>query len=195
MMRRLASLLIALTVCAATSAWAGAYEDGQAAYSRSDNPTALRLFRRAADRGHAGAQYKLGVMYSLGQGVPKNEPESLAWLRKAADQGHANAQLSVGLSYSNGVGVPKDEKEAASWYRKAAEQGFADAQYCLAGAYYWGDGVPKNEQTAYFWLLLAAVQGESYVHEFRAIAEKTLTPEQRWKAQTDASAWKPKPTN
>ena len=53
---------------------------------------AVKWYRKAADQGHASAQYNLGVMYSNGEGVPENDAEAVKWYRKAADQGNAMAQ-------------------------------------------------------------------------------------------------------
>ncbi|MGB7369299.1 MAG: sel1 repeat family protein, partial [Methylovirgula sp.] len=68
---------------------AGQFEDGLAAFKRSDYATALRLWRSLADQGNADAQYNLGVMYANGQGVPQDYAEAAKWYRLAADQGNA----------------------------------------------------------------------------------------------------------
>lgn len=53
-------------------AFAGAVEDGVAAYERGDYATALQLFRRLADQGDAEAQYNLGFVYDQGQGLTQD---------------------------------------------------------------------------------------------------------------------------
>lgn len=85
----------------------------------------------AAKQGHAYAQHNLGVMYHIGDGVPKNEAEAVKWFRKAADQGNAYAQFNLGSMYYNGKGVPENDAEAAKWFRKAADQGHVNAQHSL----------------------------------------------------------------
>ena len=40
---------------------------------------ASKWYLKAANEGHAGAQRKLGMMYSKGEGVPKNDIEAYAW--------------------------------------------------------------------------------------------------------------------
>jgi len=42
--------------------------------------------RRAAERGHAGAQAMLGIMSHRGQGVPRDDVEALKWLTLALRQ-------------------------------------------------------------------------------------------------------------
>ena len=52
---------------------------------------AVEYFQKAAEQGHAEAQYNLGVCYYFGQGVTKSYPEAVKWLKKAAAQGHSDA--------------------------------------------------------------------------------------------------------
>jgi TPR repeat protein len=49
-----------------------------------DHAKAFRWFRQAAERGHAHAQYLLGLSYNSGTDVPQNYAEALRWFRKAA---------------------------------------------------------------------------------------------------------------
>ncbi|PWB17072.1 hypothetical protein DCO44_01810 [Acinetobacter sp. AM] len=45
-----------------------------------------------ANRGHTNAQYNLGTLYQVGQGVLQNYEEAVKWYRKAADQEDMSAQ-------------------------------------------------------------------------------------------------------
>ena len=87
----------------------------------------MDVIREAAEQGDAEAQYKLGIAYSHGQGIPENPVEAVKWFRRAAEQGHEKAQFSLGFRYNFGQGVDKNEVEAIKWYRRAAEQGNAEA--------------------------------------------------------------------
>ncbi len=64
-----------------------------AAYDRGAHDAALRLFRRLAERGHAGAQYHLGLMYSAGQGTARDDVKAMYWFAKAAEQGDPKARF------------------------------------------------------------------------------------------------------
>jgi hypothetical protein len=106
-----------------TASWAA---DSQG--TRTESAASLR---KAAERGDAEAQYKLGLAYFEGEGVRQDQTEAVKWFRKAAEQGHANAQSNLGAAYFEGDGVKQDRAEAVKWYRKAAEQGHAPAQSAL----------------------------------------------------------------
>ena len=145
-----------------------------------------------AEKGDAAAQFALGLMYDVGQGVPKDEAEAVKWIRKAADQEHARAQYNLGVMYADGQGVPKDEAEAVKWYRKAADQGDAKAQSLLGLMYETGLGVPKDKTEAYKWYLLAEAQGDEEAKKAISGIEGEITPAQRAEGQRLARAWKPR---
>ena len=63
----------------------------------------------------ASAQVNIGLMYSEGQGVPKDKAEAAKWYRKAADQGYAPGQGELGRVYYLGWGVPQDYVQAYLW--------------------------------------------------------------------------------
>jgi TPR repeat protein len=108
---------------------AGALEDGYAAAERGDYATAYRLWRPLAEQGDAEAQYKLGTMYDIGQGVPLDNAKAVRWFRKAAEQGDAPSQFRLGNMYDVGHGVPQDYVEAHKWYSLAAAAGEPSATF------------------------------------------------------------------
>lgn len=120
---------------------------------------AVKWYRKAADQGNADAQYRLGLMYARGGGVPQNHVEAVTWYRKAADQGNADAQFNLGLMSDEGQGIPQDYAEAAKWYQKAAEQEHTKAQSTLALMYKEGRGVKRDHVEAVRWYSRTAEQG------------------------------------
>ena len=82
------------------------------AYKSGDYATALREWTPLAKQGNADAQFDLGVMYELGQGVPQDGKTAVKWYRLAAEQGLADAQFNLGVMYAEGRGVPQDGKTA-----------------------------------------------------------------------------------
>ena len=84
------------------------YDQGNK-YSEDGNYAEVyKWFRRAAEQEHADAQYELGIMYLLGEYVPKDSAEAVKWFRLAAEQGDAQAQFQLGVMYDMGLGVPQN---------------------------------------------------------------------------------------
>ena len=87
-MRPATMLLALVVVLVAAPAWAGDLQAGVEAYNRGDYATALKEWRPLAEQGDALAQYNLGVMYFMGQGVPQDVVQAHLWLNLAAAQGN-----------------------------------------------------------------------------------------------------------
>lgn len=126
-------------------------------YDGEDYQKCLELCRKNPDDSYS--QYYIGMLYSEGKGVRRDDSEAVKWFRKAAEQGHADAQHYLGVSYHYGIGATRDYSEAVKWYHKAAEQGHAAAQYSLGYMYERGYGVPKDYSEAARWHHKAAEQG------------------------------------
>ncbi|NVO04522.1 MAG: ankyrin repeat domain-containing protein [Rhodoferax sp.] len=73
--------LIFSTGCASPDGGRGSLKDGLAAYDRKDYPTALEAFQSSAEQNNSRAQFTLGTMYELGQGVPKDNGIAVRWFR------------------------------------------------------------------------------------------------------------------
>jgi hypothetical protein len=61
------------------------------------------FFRRAALKGYAPSQYRLGYCYESGRGVDQSFSTANEWYEKAASQGFVDAQYKLGHSYRNGT--------------------------------------------------------------------------------------------
>ena len=167
-------------------ALAGLAEDAVSAYSRGDYATAATLWRQLADQGDVTAQYRVGIMYNNGQGVPQSYAEAARWFRLAAEQGDPKAQFLLGFLYAAGNGVALDDTEAARWFRRAADQGEARAQFLLGSAYAEGAGVPQDYVSARMWFELAAAQGEPNAQKALTWSAQHMTPAQIAEAQKRA---------
>ena len=170
----------------------------------------LDKFIRAAENGHAEAQYILGSMYEQGKGARQSDYEAEWWCKKAAEQGHGEAQNNLASLYSKGgssdeavmwykkaaaQGFVEAEcnlaihygrrgayKDALVWFEKAAAQGYAEAQYWLGHVYLKGQGVREDFGRGYAWLRLAERLGHERAKN-EALALFTVMPlEQRCRA-------------
>ena len=134
MLKTTLGLLILALALTGTAAEEGDYYRGLAAYNRGDYAEALAEWTLLAGQGDVEAQYRIGRMYSHGEGE-RDDAQAAAWYRRAANRGHARAANNLGLLYDKGRGVDRDLSEAAGWYRVAADLGLATGQYNLARAY------------------------------------------------------------
>jgi len=188
-MKRILAALLLLTLAAPASGQD--FEKGLRAYEQRDYATALSEWRPLAEQGNIDAQYRLGMAYAGGHGVPQDYAKAAKWHQKAAEQGQARAQTFLGGLYHYGRGVPQDYAEAVKWYRKAAEQGRARAQALLGNMYAEGKSVPQDFVLAHKWLNLAVSDAENrnVTVKMRDIIAKLMTPDQIAEAQRLAREW------
>ncbi len=147
---------------------------GREAFARKDYASALSWLRKAADRGDAEAQAKLGLMYYEGLGVKQDFAQAFTWYLKAAKQDHVVAEEIVGNMYRWGKGVTKDYALAVPWLRKAADSGSSNARTVLGTMYLVGEGVPQDFEEAAKWLQRGEEQNASPVHASTVKADVTL---------------------
>lgn len=93
----------------------------------------------AAEKGDAGAQFNLGVLYDNrqddnGHSIRGNRTEAMKWLQQAADQGLPRAQIKLAEMYGDGGAAPADYIKAYAWFLVAAMSlGGAQRQKAQAG--------------------------------------------------------------
>ena len=103
---------------------------------KRDDAEAARWYRRAAEQGHAFAQYGLGIACVMGRdGTEQSWHEAARWWRLSADQGHQGAQVDLGRMLIGDTptavsGVPTLLKEGARLLGRAAQ-----SQDCAELAY------------------------------------------------------------
>jgi hypothetical protein len=97
------------------------YDNGKGV--QQDHAKAVLWYRKAAEKGLAGAQYNLGLIYDHGDGITQDNAEAIYWYRKASKQGHADAQNNLGLKYVKGVGILRDIVTAHMWFNIAGANG------------------------------------------------------------------------
>lgn len=154
----------------------------------------VRWYREAAEKiGNSYAQYKLGLMYWCGTGVPKDETAAIAWVRKAAEQGNSKAQDCLGFWYFDGRGLPQDFIEAYKWFKMAAGQGEVASQYYLGKMYHNGLGVGKDEAEAFKWFRILAVG--NHIPAQYALGMMYYNGEGIERSYTEAAKWFAKSAN
>ena len=81
---------------------------------------AVKWYRKAAEYGHAGAQFGLGSGYFLGRGVPEDYIKAYMWLSLANGQGHEKAAKGLDVVKEKMTAVDKSKAQAlaSEWWEK-----------------------------------------------------------------------------
>lgn len=113
-------VLLCLTLVACSSDQASKFDEAMQAYAEKNYSKAVELFLIDAKRGNAPAQFNLGNMYSMGQGVKANLVEAYAWWSVAAANGEVQAlgQMDKATRMMNPVQLDKARTLARDYYRK-----------------------------------------------------------------------------
>lgn len=127
---------------------------------------AVAWYQQAAAHNNQFARFRLGKLYLLGDGVPKNIPAALGHLTNSAEQGNPFAQYTLGKLYLSGGDVPRDIRKASEYLTASASKGNPFAQYTLGKLYLQGHLVRRDRQQAKAWLTLSAAQGNTYAQFF-----------------------------
>lgn len=124
---------------------------------------AFELYRMAAERGDAEAQFVTGGMLYQGQGTDPDKRGGFKWLLKAAEQGKVSPESLniIGAMYLRGSAVPQNYLEAKKWLSEAARQGNMAAQNDLAYLFYNGLGGERDYKRALELYEKAAFQGDA----------------------------------
>jgi hypothetical protein len=134
-----------------------AYRRGMQARDANDFKTAYKCMLSAAQRGHAEAQFELGLWYMTGnRGVPVDFEKAAQWVEKAAEQGQRDALTYIWQLYFFGKGVPQSDARAYVWLQRSAGTGDPEASYRLGLFYYEGISTPQDHAQAAVWFQDAA---------------------------------------
>ena len=139
-----------------------------------DKAKAFTALQYAADQGHIAAQWKVGHMYAIGDGVPRDDQRAFVYFSQIANthpdeppgtaRAHivANAFVALGHYYLTGIPnstIAADTSRAREMFAYAASYfGDADAQYQLGRLYL--EGTPSDPHQAARWFQLAATKGD-----------------------------------
>ena len=145
--------LIALCNQAAT---ADELTDALIRYAMHDYPRAIEMLTPLAERGEAVAQVKLGLIYTRGEGVARDDVAALGWLTRAAEQGLTEAQFELGVMHRDGVGTPVNGTLAMHWFERAAERGVPHAFNAIGEMYLGHQDVAQDYAAALTWFLRGA---------------------------------------
>lgn len=171
------------------------YYESEAGKARSERRTlrdqkrAFDWYSRSAEQGFAKAQFNLGHMYILGQGVDQDKSQGVDWQVKAAEQGLAEAQFEIGLRYLSGAVLEQDLDSALDMFTEAANQHHVPAQKQLGTMYFQGAGVAKDLVQAHLWFSAAALNEDRAAQGYLSILESVMDGTQIEDARALAAQW------
>jgi TPR repeat protein len=112
---------------------------------------AFGAYKAEADMGNRHATNNLGVCYTFGRGVAKDEKLGIEYYRKAARQGSVLATNNLAMCMLRGVGCQMDEAKAIAMLMPIANAGCLMAISNMGSCYLNGEGVPKLPLQALTW--------------------------------------------
>ena len=105
-------------------------------------------------------EYRLGLQYLHGDGVPEDHAKAIEHLTRAGELGSPEADTTLGYLTLRGNGVLKDEVRGLQLFKRAALNGARDAQYNVGLAYAKGIGTKEDFSEAIKWFRKAALKGD-----------------------------------
>jgi uncharacterized protein len=151
------------------------FKFGFKSYKKGKKDDAIEAYRYAAEKGHAGAQWKLARMYDTGDGVREDDYKAFQFYEKIVRQGIdpvspdgsyvSSALVSLARYLKNGIsGSPVEANPAAArdMYAQAAWS-FADpqAQFELGQMFLSGDGGNRDVKQAFNLFRLSSEKGHA----------------------------------
>ena len=117
-------MMLIMTIAAVAQSADKLYEEGKKLYDEKKYEQAFPLLKKAADKGHKKAQYRVGRCYDKGNGVEEDNKTAFIWYEKAAKQEHAKSQYQLARYYLKGKGgIAVDKEKAAKLLKKAIKGG------------------------------------------------------------------------
>ncbi|GMJ14894.1 EMS-mutagenized bri1 suppressor 5 [Hibiscus trionum] len=113
--------------------------------SRGEDDEDFQILEYQAQKGNAGAMYKMGLFYYFGlRGLRRDHSKALMWFLKAVDKGEPRSLELLGEIYASGAGVERNYTKALEWLSLASEHGLYSAYNGMGYLYVKGYGVEKN---------------------------------------------------
>ncbi|EGP08093.1 hypothetical protein CSIRO_2691 [Bradyrhizobiaceae bacterium SG-6C] len=119
------------------------YQLGRAYAANRQTADAIGAWRKAADKGSTSAMVELGVAYTTGAGVAKDEAAAAKLFERAAQGGNPRGVSNLAALTGKGA-APADAARSRALLAKAAETN-AEAQFQLGLMLQDGVGGPKDD--------------------------------------------------
>jgi TPR repeat protein len=143
--------------------------------------------------GNSASAFGLGLLFTAGSAVKRDDVAAGQWFTLAARYGHPNADVQLGHRYLRGVGFAPNDQTAAYWFYKGAASGDRIAMIALGGLYAAGRGVGQDWAGALYWWKRAGYWrfvGDAYACGLGVLQdnERALAAYQKGSAAGDAGS-------
>ena len=148
--------------------WTDDFKRARGAYADGDYPQAASYFQKASNDGNIVADWYLGHMYRLGQGVPVDQATAYSYYSRVAENYDpeepdknrlrvmVDAQLRVADYLRTGIRganlAANPQSAARTYLRIATSYGHPRALYSLGTMSIEGEGMAKNPSQGLKWL-------------------------------------------
>lgn len=137
------------------------YEHGEGV-EKQDRRKAFELYKKAALRGQAYAQYKYAEYICEDYEKGKGFDFAMEFYTRSMAQECPQALHRVALFALKGIGLEKpDPGRAVELLERAAVVGYPISQYTLGCIYAEGDGIPQDDLRSFLWFAEAAKRGHA----------------------------------
>lgn len=134
--------------------------DAESAYADTDYERVAEILSGLAEQGVPLAQYRLGLMYRVGQGVAVDEDTAVLWLSRAVGRDYAPARAPLAEIYLARAEQAATLAAGVPWYEQAADLGQVDAQAVMGSYYLTGTAVGQDTARGIALLTAAAEAGD-----------------------------------
>src|SRR5436305_4097530 len=110
----------------------------------------FRNYEKAANAQDANSMFHVGVCYSVGYGVTKDEKKALDWCVDAAKLGSLDALFYLAENCELGE-IPVSAELAFAWYQDAATVGHLRAMWKVICCYFREYGTEKDAFKLAYW--------------------------------------------
>ena len=132
----------------------------------------VKEMRAKAEGGDGEAMQWMGVGYTYGQGVAKDDAQARAWFERSAAARHPPGMANFGQCLLSGIGGPQDTALGLVNMTEAAHLGSNMGACTLVEVFFKGlCGLPKDPVRARFWLK-KVVNGEC---EFKHVQAESIS--------------------
>ncbi|KAK7251737.1 hypothetical protein RIF29_35192 [Crotalaria pallida] len=116
--------------------------------SKGEEDEDFQILEYQAQKGNAGAMYKVGLFYYFGlRGLRRDHSKALSWFLKAVEKGEPRSMELLGEIYARGAGVERNYTKALEWLTLASKQQLYSAYNGMGYLYVKGYGVDKKNYT------------------------------------------------